>query len=242
MRIVNPLNMVADALIYHPTVSHYLKYVATTVGRDKLLRTIQYFSRFLSWYLYRTNHPQSSIQPFETLKKQFGLTRKLMRFGKFVEHFKAAAVAADAKAMDPVLRYCAVGRQLGYAGYLTLDTITVIDATGIKKFAASQRLIREAYKSWFAGLSFSAASGIYTLYKLRQRAAQVDSKDGEGVVESKKLERENNAVRVQLISDLCDLAIPIAALGWLDLDEGIVGLAGTVSSLIGVYGVWKKTA
>ena len=49
-----------------------------------------------------------------------------MRFGKFVEHFKAAAVAADAKAMDPVLRYCAVGRQLGYAGYLTLDSITVV--------------------------------------------------------------------------------------------------------------------
>lgn len=49
-----------------------------------------------------------------------------MRFGKFVEHFKAAAVAADAKAMDPVLRYFAVGRQLGYAGYLTLDSITVV--------------------------------------------------------------------------------------------------------------------
>ena len=28
--------MVADAVIYHPTVSHYLKFVATTVGRDKL--------------------------------------------------------------------------------------------------------------------------------------------------------------------------------------------------------------
>ena len=49
-----------------------------------------------------------------------------MRFGKFVEHFKAAAVAADAKAMDPVLRYFAVGRQLGYAGYLTLDSITMV--------------------------------------------------------------------------------------------------------------------
>lgn len=242
MRIVDTLNMVADALIYHPTVSHYIKYVATTVGRDKLLRTIQYFSRFLAWYLYRTNHPQSSIQPFEVLKKQFGLTRKLMRAGKFVEHFKAAAVAADTKGMDPVLRYCAVGRQLGYAGYMSLDSITVLDATGIRKFGASKRLIREAYKSWFAGLSFSAASGIYTLYKLRQRAAQVDSKDGESVVERKKLEMENNAVRLQLLSDLCDLTIPIAALGWLDLDDGLVGLAGTASSLIGVYGVWKKTA
>ena len=44
-----------------------------------------------------------------------------MRVGKNVEHFKAAAVAADAKGMDPVLKYCAVGRQLGYAMYLSLD-------------------------------------------------------------------------------------------------------------------------
>lgn len=28
--------------------------------------------------------------------------------------------------MDPVLKYCAVGRQLGYATYLSLDTITYV--------------------------------------------------------------------------------------------------------------------
>jgi hypothetical protein len=96
------------------------------VGRDKLLRTLQYFSRFLAWYLYRTNRPQSSIAPFDAVKKQFSVTRKLMRVGKFVEHFKAAAVASDAKSLDPVLRYCAVGRQLGYAGYMVLDNATVV--------------------------------------------------------------------------------------------------------------------
>ena len=49
-----------------------------------------------------------------------------MRLGKNVEHFKAAAVAADGKNMDPVLKYCAVGRQLGYAMYLSLDAVTVV--------------------------------------------------------------------------------------------------------------------
>jgi len=43
-----------------------------------------------------------------------------------VEHFKAAATAADSKSMDPVLKYCAVGRQLGYATYLSLDTLTYV--------------------------------------------------------------------------------------------------------------------
>jgi hypothetical protein len=49
-----------------------------------------------------------------------------MRVGKFVEHFKAAAVASDAKSMDPVLRFTAIGRQLGYAGYMVFDNATVV--------------------------------------------------------------------------------------------------------------------
>jgi hypothetical protein len=49
-----------------------------------------------------------------------------MRVGKFVEHFKAAAQASDARSMDPVLRYTAIGRQLGYAGYMVFDNATVV--------------------------------------------------------------------------------------------------------------------
>ena len=62
------------------------------------------------------------------MKKHFSFSRKLLRVGKNVEHFKAAAVAADTKALDPVLKYCAVGRQLGYAVYLSLDTVSYVCA------------------------------------------------------------------------------------------------------------------
>ena len=83
--------------------------------------------------------------------------------------------------------------------------------------------------------------------------------EGEGVVEGKQIlryaqvlqqaciletdgHRERNAANSQLLSDLCDLTIPSSALGYVNLDDGIVGLAGTVSSLIGVWATWKKTA
>ncbi|KAF2456755.1 peroxisomal biogenesis factor 11 [Lineolata rhizophorae] len=234
--------MVADAVIYHPSVAHYLKFVATTVGRDKLLRTLQYFSRFYAWYLYRTNRPASAMAPFEAVKKQFGLARKLMRLGKFVEHFKAAAQAADARGMDPVLRCCAVGRQLGYAGYMVMDNLTVPDAAGIRKSPAAKRLQREAYRLWLAGIVCNIAGGVYTLARLRQRGAAVDATDAEGAVEAKKMERERSATTLQLVSDLCDFTVPSSALGYVQFDDGIVGLAGTLSSLIGVHSVWKKTA
>ncbi|KAL1861243.1 Peroxisomal membrane protein PMP27 [Paecilomyces lecythidis] len=235
--------MVADAVVYHPAVAHYLRFVATTVGRDKLLRTLQYFSRFYAWYLYRTNRPKTDIAPFEAIKKQFGTTRKILRIGKFIEHFKAAAVAFDNKGpIDPILRYLAVGRQLGYAGYLTLDTITVVDVIGVKKLSNAKRLQESAYRSWLAGLTFSAIAGVYSLWKLQQREKLVDRKEGEGVVELKKIEKERAAARIQLFSDLCDITAPLAGANIVPLDDGIVGLAGTVSSLLGVWSAWKKTA
>ncbi|KAI1387382.1 peroxisomal biogenesis factor 11 [Hypoxylon trugodes] len=238
--------MVADALIYHPTVSHYLKFVATTVGRDKLLRTLQYFARFYAWYLYRTNGTRAEVAPYEAIKKQFGLARKLLRFGKNVEHLKAAALAADtAKAgslADPVLKYATVGRQIGYAGYLTFDGATLFDALGVRKWDGAKRAQREAYRFWAAGLVCSVVAQAYTLYRLREREAKVDKKEGEGVVESKRIALERSVSQLQLLSDLCDLTVPTAALGWVGFDDGVVGLAGTVSSLIGVYTQWKKTA
>ena len=122
-----------------------------------------------------------------------------------------------------------------------------------------KRLQKEAYRAWFTGLTFSAIAGLYTLWQLGQREQGLDKKEGEGVVESKKIERyadpgrhgipeltvdcsERAAANTQLISDICDLTIPSTALGYVGFDDGIVGLAGTLSSLIGVWSIWKKTA
>lgn len=185
-----------------------------------------------------------------------------MRIGKFLEHLKAASIALENKGpVDPVLRYLAVGRQLGYAGYLTFDAVTVVDTIGFRKLASVKRLQEHAYRAWGAGLVFSAIAGVYTLVRLRKKEKTIDRKEGEGVVEAKKIEkyayrlfpvwtgsdanavcRERSAARIQLISDLCDLTAPASALGVSALDDGLVGIAGTVSSLIGVWSQWRKTA
>jgi len=238
--------MVADALVYHPAVTHYLRYVATTVGRDKVLRTIQYFSRFYAWYLYRTNNPTSAIQPWTTLKNQFGLTRKILRIGKFVEHLRAGAEFYDAAVKsgngDKIAQYLQLLRQVGYGGYMFFDTMTVLDAMGVKKDPRAKSVQATAYRFWLAGLVASALSGIYNTYKLREKAKTVDEKDAEAKVEKVKITRQQQAVTIQLVSDLCDLTVPSTALGYANFDDGLIGLAGTLSSLLGVYGAWAKTA
>lgn len=113
-----------------------------------------------------------------------------MRLGKFVEHFKAAALAADSKSMDPVLKYLAVGRQLGYAFYLTFDAMTYIDQVGIRKFEGAARLQKEAYRAWLAGLLCNVVAGVYQLYHMQaQTREQTVSADAEKTVELKKIAR-----------------------------------------------------
>ncbi|KAJ9607159.1 Peroxisomal membrane protein PMP27 [Cladophialophora chaetospira] len=238
--------MVADALVYHPAVTHYLRYVATTVGRDKVLRTIQYFARFYAWYLYRTNNPSSAIQPWTILKNQFGLTRKILRAGKFVEHIRAGSEIYDAAVKssngDKITQYLQVLRQIGYAGYLLFDLVTLPDALGIKKDPRAKNIQATAYRFWLTGLSASALAGVYNTYRLRERSKAVNEKDAESKVDKVKIARQQHVVNVQLISDLCDLTVPSTMLGYANFDDGIIGLAGTTSSLLGVYGAWQKTA
>jgi len=122
-----------------------------------------------------------------------------MRLGKFVEHFKAAAIAADSKSMDPILKYLAVGRQLGYGFYLTFDAMTYLDTVGIRKFEGAARLQKEAYRAWLAGLLCNVIAGVYQLYNLQIAARKSsESADAEKAVERKKLEK---CVQAEIWSD-----------------------------------------
>lgn len=165
------------------------------MGRDKLLRTLQYFARFYGWYLYRTNHPNSDIAPWVAMRTQFGLTRRIMLAGKFIEHLKAAAELYDARAKvkgeggDMVVQWLQIIRQLGFGVFLGLDTATVADAAGIRKSIHTARLLREAYKAWLVALLASSASCLWQNYQLIQRKKLLNESDGEAKVEAKKIDK-----------------------------------------------------
>ena len=125
------------------------------------------------------------------------VTRKILRLGKFVEHFKAAAALYDGPpntkfttlSSDNILKYLGVVRQLGYAVYLSFDALTVPDSMGVAKWSKAKDMQARAYRAWFVGLAANAVAGAYTLWLLRTREAALNKKEGEGVVEAEKIER-----------------------------------------------------
>jgi peroxin-11B len=257
--------MLADIVVYHPFLTHCLDFAATTAGRDKVFRTIQYIARFYAWYLARVGKRLDLSTRYSSLKKQLGLVRKLLRVGKNVEHFKAAAMAFDNGSTDSFIRYTTVGRQLSYFIYLTADSSTIFDALGVRYWAAARRLEEQAHRFWVLGLAFSIACQSYTLARIRQRESSIDRDDGDGALESKRLamsedglppsidlrltkltmsivSRNKTNSQLQLLTDMCDIVLPMSALGWLTLNDGVVGVAGILSSAVGTYTQWSKTA
>lgn len=44
------------------------------------------------------------------------------------------------------------------------------------------------------------------------------------------------------VQDLIDLVIPLSLMGFIDVSPGVVGLAGTVTSIMGAITLWPSSA
>ncbi|KAG0233397.1 Peroxisomal membrane protein PMP27 [Actinomortierella wolfii] len=227
-------------------VQPWLKYTATTVGRDKIYRAVQYFSRFLAWYLLRQGYTKETVARFNNLKKTLGLSRKLMRFGKPVEHLENAVKATSVK--DEFIRFATVGKQLAYAGYLTLDGLIFIDGSGAYKFKNIKKFQELANRFWLAGIIFGFIGGLYKARQIQIRkeaalrglANQSESEKSHARTELKAIAKEQYSVNKQLLQDGLDMMIPATGLGYLSLDDGIIGLIGTVTAIMGAQTQWAK--
>lgn len=152
--------------------------------------------------------------------------------------------ALDSKSLTPISRYLTAARQLSYFGYLTLDTIGFLSSTKIWALSPTNQasVNRNSQKLWLSGIFFSIVHSVYKLQALKDRELKVIKTDAEGKLESDAVEKERAALHTQLLQDGCDFVLPATGLGYLNLDEGVCGAAGVVSSYLGLKAAWKKTA
>jgi peroxin-11B len=149
----------------------------------------------------------------------------------------------DSKTLAPIPKYLTTLRQLSYAGYLTLDTLGFLASTKIYPLSPMRAawVQKEAQKLWLAGITCSLLHSGYQLHLLNSRERLIKKTDAEEKVEGEKIRKEKQKLHTQLLLDGCDWILPATGLGWTGFDEGIVGVAGVVSSWIGLKQQWAKT-
>lgn len=228
--------MVADTLVYHPTLTKFIKFIDSTPKREKCFRLVAYLSRFLSYYLHRKGFSPEVVQKFKDLKAHTTFIRKGMRFLKPLNHLQAASKAYDNKLADQVLLATTVVRNLGYAGYLSLDSITWFKMLGFVDKKNYQWVPKWATRFWLLGLIAGVINSI-RLYKISLAKLEVaDEKTDVDALNVKIYQAKR-----KLVWDFLDMFIALNTLDYLHFTEGDVGFAGVITSVMGLKDLWAAT-
>ncbi|KAG8833448.1 Peroxisomal membrane protein PMP27 [Serendipita sp. 411] len=240
----------AGQVIMHPVLSKSLKIWATTLGRDKTYRAIQYFARFYAYILLRRGD-KDAAQRWNALKNHLGLGRKLMRLGKPLEHLQAALKASQSVALSQqsAERFTAVARQLCYAGYLTFDAI--VWANSVKFISLiptkAESALKISLRFWLVGIMVGQFNSLLKVGRLANEAKALRAPGeksmgdrAESDTRLKALERERAAVRYQLLLDVLDMWIPATGLGIVNFNDGVVGFLGFATSVMAFKSQWNS--
>ncbi|KAJ7235885.1 peroxisomal biogenesis factor 11 [Mycena haematopus] len=237
----------ASQVVLHPAVSHSIKVGATTLGRDKAYRAAQNFARFYAWLLISQGNKTDAAR-WTALKSHLGTARKLLRLGKPMEHLQAALRAALTSA-PPLEQITTIARQVAYFWYLTLDALSWAQSIKFANFHpdTAAKIARVANRSWLAGILLSIIHAAIKTARLRREAKLLHAEKHKEKDLSLEAERETKlraiaatraAVRHQFIIDFLDLWNPASSLGLSNLNDGVVGIFGVISSVMALEKQW----
>ncbi|KAJ3329128.1 Peroxisomal membrane protein PMP27 [Blyttiomyces sp. JEL0837] len=220
---------------------HTVKFLSTTVGRDRINRFIQYFTRFVAWHLQRSGAEKDLLDRLAKLQGSVGQTRKLMRAGRQLEFYRAMEKSLNVK--DDVVRITTLVKNFCLALWLAHDTFQWAHNAGVVKLTTIKEIGQRAFKFWLVAL---VASFIGDLHKLRLNAMRVGietkavkaaalkkEKDESAEKTLKALKSERSKIILATVQDGLDILIPASGLEYIKVETGLIGLAGAITSVIG---------
>ena len=145
----------------------FLKWLELTTGRDKLLRLVQYSSKFIVQTLRDLHYSNDIIDRLTKGASSVGQTRKLIRFFRSLEFLndflKATAVT------DEFERIAAMIRAFSFCMWMLMDHVQWLHKAGYIKLDNIKTVDTVHSQSWFYGLFVSAVICVYKLTALNTK-------------------------------------------------------------------------
>jgi len=212
-----------------------LKFLDGHNGRDKIVRLLQYGGRFLAWWLLINSKPDQA-KKFATLEETSSLARKVFRLAKSLSYIQTAIKSFNEES-DSVVQLTTVVQNASLAVWLFFDHIIWAAKVSLIK-ADIPAHAKKANIAWLIAMICGIIKSAYLIQQTQQLVST--SPKAETVQSLRKVQAD---YLLELIRNVFDLTIPSTSLSKRissTIPTGIVGLCGTVSSIIGIYQVWAK--
>ena len=217
-----------------------LKLNEQTVGRDKIIRLLQYGSRAYWYYAQNTRSTQHSAEVLRSLEYTFSSFRKLLRLGRCLDSLYSALKVM--KYPDLAVRVTLTLSKISNALFLLADHIIWIGRVGLLRVNI-EKWSKIANKYWLMSIIMNLIRDIYEIITI------IEHDEGKNVLMRKpnfspdmwkqyKLLfhlKNHKDIAMDAIKNGCDLFIPLTALGFTKFSPGTIGIFGVISSIVGLY-------
>ncbi|KOC67523.1 Peroxisomal membrane protein 11B [Habropoda laboriosa] len=210
-----------------------------TVGRDKIIRLLQYGSRAYWYYAQNIRSTQHSAEILRSLEYTFSSFRKLLRLGRCLDSLYSALKMM--KYPDVGLRLTLTLSKIANALFLLADHIIWIGRVGLHRVNI-EKWSKVSNKYWLMSIIMNLIRDFYEILKILEREGKdvLMSRPKFSSCSWKQYEllfhlRNHKAIVMDAIKNACDLFIPLTALGFTKFTPGAIGIFGMISSIVGIY-------
>ncbi|XP_053472817.1 peroxisomal membrane protein 11A [Ictalurus furcatus] len=236
----------------------FIKFTNQSQGRDRIFRATQYACALAKYLLRNDAKRKVVVQKLQSLESSMSSGRKLFRLGNTVSSIDAAGRALYLP--DPVLRFCLTVANLNRALYFICDNVLWARSVSLIRDIDKDRWSLNATRYYFFSLVMNLIQDAYMIAQLmvqKSRDGQYRQKVNQHLNESQDTAtviipqldaflfllieslRNHPALLLDVLKNVCDLYIPLDKLGVYRTNEGVIGLCGLISSLIGILLVLK---
>ncbi|KAI7831937.1 peroxisomal biogenesis factor 11 [Kickxella alabastrina] len=215
-------------------------------GRDKACRFGQYFSRLLVYLISQRMSARgktpASIEWMATFAKTqaaMATTRKMMRSGKFIDFLQLFMRSLKNKGEDELVHLLGLFHKASMFVFMAADTLGLMGSTlTLVRLRDPANVTRVGQRGWLLAIVCQLISAAYQLHNISVREADLRRVR----MHVEKAADVMGDRECALVASALDLVIPAKGLGLLNINEGLVALAGTVTSLMGIQDVVSKVS
>jgi len=222
----------------------FLKWLELTQGRDKLYRLVAYSTKWIVPLLMLQGVDKDVTDRLNKGASAIGLTRKLIRFFRGVEYVNEGLKSLAIK--DDVERYLSIAKNSFLCVWMICDHIQWLNKVGYLKLGETKKIDELHSKAWLFGLM---AGLVIAAYKFNLAVAELKNAESAAQqagqpIDSKK--KQDIAIKRQkatmaIVKNSVDSVIPAQRLQWLPISDLWAGVAGTITSIIGIQDTWPAS-
>ncbi|XP_071523705.1 peroxisomal membrane protein 11A isoform X2 [Panulirus ornatus] len=233
----------------------WIRLNSTTAGKDKLIRLMQYLSRFLCHNLESKKNLRDHVARLKILESSFSTFRKFLRLDKSIIILHGALRTLHLP--DRILRVTLTLSRIYQTFFLLVDHIIWIGRIGLYDID-KEKWSKYSNKFWLGYIILNLFRDIYEILRIIQRQVRCQNPvpclyknvpfirtvcDYVPVTKPVfQFAEEHKDVFWDSLKNICDIWIPLTSLGHTKLSPGMVGLLGSVSSFAGLVAVLDPLA